>query len=412
LSSSHIDKMKKIQKELVDFEEKYVNLDNTNSTIISGLKINYDDVYEKLESNEREIIELQDFLKKTEMLNSEQLNNFLTIEKNHKSKINEMNDSFEIEINELKMTLGNERNIMIDEKNQILSAVEGALKMTKEKLNNAELKINEMNEDILNDSIPLQEEMKMKYENQIIELEYVINEKNEKNLLYDILITDFEILKIEKIEFIDIVDKYKYDYEMLKASYDEKASHVETSNKELEKLKDTIDNQNSIIKDINDKLNMNINEIQDRIIENVSLREDIKNVNLQLIDLEKCFDRSEQNVISLNTQLIQFKQENDVSYNTVINEKKIILEEMEYYKTSYQSMEVEFNQNSAQFSILHNDIKNLKFNENDYLMRLGVAESAGTYLYICIYMCVYVNMAMMDIKSSNKQRQTYMYILV
>jgi chromosome segregation ATPase len=286
LTNSHIDEMKKIQNELVNFEGKYVHLDETKNVIISDLKSNYDDVHKKLEKNENEIIELQDFLTKTEMLNNEQMNNFLTIEKNHKLKINEMDDNFEAEIDELRTLLNNKINVLIDQKNIQVLSVEKELKENKEKLNNAEMKINEMHEEIMNDSIPLQEEVRMKYENQIIELEYIINEKNEKNLLYDILVTDYENLKGEKIEFIDVIGKYESDQGLLKASCEEKEKLLQTSSSEIRELHDNVDNQNRIIKDVNDKLNININEIQDRIIENVSLREDIKNVNLQVTAMQ------------------------------------------------------------------------------------------------------------------------------
>jgi chromosome segregation ATPase len=274
--------MKKIQKELGDFEGKYVHLDKTKNAVISDLKTNYDDVYEKLEKNGNEIIELQDFLKKTEMLNNEQMNNFSMIEKNHELKINEMNDNFEAEIDELKTLLNDENNVIIDQKRIQIFSIEKELNESKEKLNNAEIKIHEMQEDIMNDSIPLQEELKLKYENQIIELEYVINEINEKNLLYDVLVTDFENLEIEKIQFIDVIGKYESDLGLLKTAYHEKEKLLQTSSSEIRDLNDNMDNQNRIIKDVNDKLNINISEIQDRIIENVSLREDIKNVNLQV----------------------------------------------------------------------------------------------------------------------------------
>lgn len=427
LTGSHIDEMQKIQEELKKFEEKYVNLDKTKNIVISDLKKDYQDVYEKLEKNENEIIELQNFLKETEVVNSEQMNNFSKIENNHVLKINELNSNFEIELQELKMVLLYEKNTMIDEKNSEISNIEKELNSCKEMLNNAELKIIEMKEELLNDSIPLQEEMRSKYENQVNELESIITEKNEKLLLYDILINDYENLKIEsnecesqrnelrsymdeknasldtlindyeilkneKYELSKILEQYENDFMMLKEACDVKDIHIENFNKEIVELNDNIDKQNIITKEINHKLNININEIQDRIIENVSLREDIKNANLQLVDLEKCFNRSEQNVISLNTRLTETEKENNVNYNNILNEKNIVLEEVEYYKSSYTSMEIKLNENSAQFMVLNNDNKNFQFNEIEYLKRLEVAESAGEgrgrgswSLYSCVY---------------------------
>ena len=116
---------------------------------------------------------------------------------------------------------------------------------------------------------------------------------------------------------------------------------------------------------------------QEKIIENATLRDDLRNSLVRFKEVEETYLRCKEDVRTVRAELIQVIEENESKVSDNVRERNILMEEIEHYRASFVTQEKKEKELDSLLSSTRNELQEKKIVEAEFLGRLIIAEEAG-----------------------------------
>ena len=116
--------------------------------------------------------------------------------------------------------------------------------------------------------------------------------------------------------------------------------------------------------------------VQERIVENASLREELSSARTRYQKLEESFLKGEQVILDLRADLQGFVSEKDKIAAATSKQIETAMEEVEYYTKTLLSKESQLDELTTRFNMTDKELTEIKLREGEYISKLQNAQDA------------------------------------